>query len=701
MDFIHFMFCYGVKEMINYNKEYMDLLNTAWEKFTTFQDFDFSFMRPEIFQSWQRSRDFQVNPKEIKTDISTKEDIEKLSESNDLLISTVRPYMEDLYSIVQGSGFYLMLSDQNGIILDLLGDQDIINEGRKNSFLVVGANRSESFAGTNAIGTCLAIGKPLQIWGGEHYILGHKKYACSAAPIFDHEGEIIGCLNLTGEFTKIHTHTLGMVIGAVDGISKELKIRSAYNEIAAMSAQRSSILESVSSGLILLNGNDQIIQMNGNALRMLNINKNSIGKNIFESISIDEPVHKNFNFSTVKTEMQNKETTFYFMGSQSAPVKFSMSINFIGGNNSENRSVVVRLDESKQINKLVSKVSGFKASYTFQSIIGSSIATQKLINTSSRAAQSSSNALIFGESGTGKELVAQSIHNSSSYAKGPFVAINCGALPKGLIESELFGYEGGAYTGASKEGNPGKFELADGGTIFLDEIGDMPLDVQVTLLRVIQTKEVVRIGGKYPKKINVRIIAATNRNLFDAIDAKTFREDLFYRLNVLSINVPPLRERENDVCELADYFAETLNNPQKLKMHISQDVYPVLKSYSWPGNIRELENVIERAINITDDDEIRLEHLPIQIRANSNIPLAKSAPFADKTLTPSVHNHAEIPTPPMPGFNLKSTGYQLILSSLEERNGNIKEAAELLGISRRTLYRKMDLYGIDYKNYRE
>lgn len=674
--------------MSHFDYEYRQRVHEAWENFISHNDVDYSFMRPEIYESWKRSRDYRVDPSETKTTILNEEDLKKRHKANSLLIETAKPYMENLYSVVKDSGFYLILSDQEGIVLDLIGDEDIINEGRRRSLLVVGANRSEAFCGTNAIGMSLVLKKPIQIWGDEHYIEAHKNYACSAAPILNQTGSIIGCLNLTGKYTDIHTHTLGMVIGAVDGIAKELKIRSAYEEIEAMCAQRSSILESVSSGLILLNKNSQIIQANGNARRMLNFTEDAIGKNIFELISIDEPVHYDFSFDSIEKEIFNKETNIYLTGSALPPIKFSMSVHFVGDPSSHNRSIVVRLDESKQINKLVNKVGGFRASFTFSSIVGNSTATKKMNDTSMRAAQSSANVLIFGESGTGKELIAQSIHNSSSFSKGPFVPINCGALPKGLIESELFGYEGGAFTGASKEGNPGKFELADGGTIFLDEIGDMPLDVQVTLLRVIETKEVVRIGGKYPKKIDVRIIAATNRNLFDAIEAKTFREDLFYRLNVLSVTVPPLRERDNDISLLADYFVQTLNNPQRRKMHITDEVYQALKRYRWPGNIRELENVMERAINITDDDNIRLEHLPRQVIQGT--PSSHVSGSAEEGSVESLQ----------PGYNLKSTGYQLILSSLEKCDGNIKEAAKLLGISRRTLYRKMDHYEIDYKKYR-
>lgn len=674
---------------MQFNQEYQEKLQNAWEHFIASEDqnCDYTFIRPVIFESWLRCRNYGVNPYKKITSILNTDEIEKLCSENSQLIRTVRPYMERLYSIVDGSGYFLLLSDREGFVLDLIGDKEMI-EHAKESMLVVGANRSESIAGTNAIGTCLAIKAPIQMWNGEHYVTSHRHYSCSSGPIFDEEGNLLGCLNITGSYTEIHTHTLGMVLSAVDGITKELKIRKAYHEIKSMSAQRSSILESVTSGLILLNEKDHIIQMNGNAKRMLRLNgQNAIGKNINSMISIDEPNHV-YNFYDLKTSFSDKETNVFFSERSAAPVKFRISVTFVGDDSLHNRGTVIRLEEGKYINKLVNKVGGFKASYTFNSIIGSSSAAKRLISDCERAAKSSSNVLILGESGTGKELAAQSIHNGKSYSEGPFVAINCAALPKSLIESELFGYEKGSFTGARKEGNPGKFELADGGTIFLDEIGDMPLDVQAALLRVIQTREIVRIGAKHPKKIDVRIIAATNRNLIDEVEAKTFRQDLYYRLNVLTIHLPPLRDRDNDVCELADYFARTLNNPQNKAMHISPDVYPALKNYSWPGNIRELENVIERAINITDNDDIRPEHLPAHILQKTSAIKSPAASDAKAAFA-------------QPSFDYKSNGYHLIHSSLERSNGNIKYAAELLGISRRTLYRKLDKYGIDYKNYRK
>lgn len=227
------------------------------------------------------------------------------------------------------------------------------------------------------------------------------------------------------------------------------------------------------------------------------------------------------------------------------------------------------------------------------------------------AAQTPSNVLITGESGTGKELFAQAIHNASDRRNGPFVAINCGALPKSLIESELFGYEGGTFTGARREGCAGKFELANGGTIFLDEIGDMPFDVQVALLRVLQSHEVSRLGSSKTIKVDVRVISATNKDLLAAIDNNQFRSDLYYRLNVFGIAIPPLRERAGDVRLLADYFLQKYTSfSGHCLSGFTEAAYALLEEYEWRGNIRELENAVERAVYLTSEGRIGAECFP-------------------------------------------------------------------------------------------
>lgn len=679
--------------MNNFNEEYQKSLQVAWDKFINNEEYDYSSMRPEVLESWRRSRDAKVSPHETLSNILTDEALNIRINANISLIEIVHPYMKNLYSVVQGSGFYILFCDKDGFILDLIGDPDIIEHGKNYSQLVAGANRRESVVGTNAIGTCLVLGKPIQIWGEEHYILRHKDYVCSGAPFFDANGNIMGCLAITGRAECVHPHTLGMIISAVDGITKELNIRKAYEDIELISAQRNSIIQSMTSGLLLLNNAGRVIQVNNVALRLLDLKyENIIGKNLFEFIGFEEKLNPESNLSFINKEVYNKEVNIYLNGTTSPPLRFNMSVTFVKDHNGNNNGTVIRLNQPELINRLVNNINGYKSKYTFDSIIGNSDATRKLIATCKRAANSSSNILILGQSGTGKELLAQSMHNASSFRAGPFVAINCAAMPRGLVESELFGYEKGAFTGANKDGNPGKFELADGGTIFLDEIGDMPMEVQASLLRVIQTKEIVRVGGKYPKPINVRIIAATNRDLKQAIEQKTFREDLYYRLNVLAIEVPPLSKRDQDVCQLADFFVKIYGSSKDIS--ISPDVYPMLQGYQWPGNIRQLENVIERAVNITDTNIITVQHLPLELqnyRYTQDTAIWDSRkPNHSKSEAHDKSHH----------FNMNLNGEDLIRASLKQCNGNVTEAAKLLGISRRTLYRKLDKFDMSNEEFR-
>ncbi len=317
------------------------------------------------------------------------------------------------------------------------------------------------------------------------------------------------------------------------------------------------------------------------------------------------------------------------------------------------------------------------AKYSWETIIGNSLTMQRVKAMSSKAAKTDSNVLIMGESGTGKELFAHAIHNDSKRFDGPFVKINCAAIPKDLLESELFGYEEGAFTGAKKQGKVGKFELANGGTIFLDEIGDMPLDMQVKILRVLQEREIERIGGNRTIPVDCRIIAATNRNLVERIKENEFREDLYYRLNVINIEVPPLRERKEDIELLSLKLMEKLSNSLgHYVSNITVEALECLKAYNWPGNIRELENVIERAINMTDHETIELFHLPQFILAKKQ-----------KTFTelPQIQNLKEA---------IEEVEKTTITNCLIAVDHNKLKAAKLLGISRTSLYEKIEKYKI-------
>ncbi|SEN28603.1 sigma-54 interaction domain-containing protein [Lihuaxuella thermophila] len=315
----------------------------------------------------------------------------------------------------------------------------------------------------------------------------------------------------------------------------------------------------------------------------------------------------------------------------------------------------------------------------FHPIKGNGPAISQAIRIARRVAATDATVLISGESGVGKELFAHAIHRASSRSDQAFIAINCGAIPAALFESELFGYQGGAFTGADRKGKPGKLELAHKGTIFLDEIGELPLEMQVKLLRVLQERQFYRVGGTEPIQVDVRIIAATNRNLEERVAEGEFREDLYYRLNVVAIEIPPLRERVEDIPELVHLFArEIALQYGKPVPDFDPEVMVTLMNYSWPGNIRQLRNMIERLVILTEDGRICREHLPpsIQVpRLHSETSIAGQSRLSGQ----EKGNESEV---------------QAIQRALKTTYGNKAAAAKLLGISRGTLYNKMRKYGI-------
>jgi len=315
--------------------------------------------------------------------------------------------------------------------------------------------------------------------------------------------------------------------------------------------------------------------------------------------------------------------------------------------------------------------------YNFGEIIGLSKAMHGIFEQIQKIAPTDSSVLISGESGTGKELVAHSIHKLSLRRDKPFIKINCGALAESLLESELFGHERGAFTNAIRQ-KRGKFELAHSGSIFLDEIGNVSENVQVKLLRVLQEKEIDRVGSECTKKVNVRIIAATNRNLFESVQRGEFREDLYYRLNVIPLDLPPLRHRKEDIPFLVDHFLRKKGAEMKKPItKISQQAIEALEKYNWPGNIRELENLIERAIVLCDGDEIRLQDLPILLENGGQNML--SLPSENLALN----------------IVLENLEQQLIKRAMEKTDGVKTRAAEMLGIKTSVLYYKLDKYKIE------
>ncbi|MEJ9230513.1 sigma 54-interacting transcriptional regulator [Peribacillus butanolivorans] len=439
------------------------------------------------------------------------------------------------------------------------------------------------------------------------------------------------------------------------------------------------IIEFAYDGLVMVDTEGYVQMLSHAYADFLGVDQeSSIGKHVTEII---ENTRMHLVAKTGKQEVAElqKIKDNYIIATRSPILKQGKIVGAVGKILFKNVGQFTAL--SKRVNLLEIELKKYKgdfrernkASYTFDHIMGKSPALIEVKVQARIAAKSDSNVLILGESGTGKELFAHSIHNESRRAMGVFVKVNCAAIPAELLESELFGYEEGSFTGAKKGGKAGKFEAADGGTIFLDEIGELPLHMQVKLLRVLQEKEIERVGSTGSVQIDVRVIAATNRNLEEMVSKGEFRLDLYYRLKVMQIHVPSLRKRLEDVEILVNYFVEKYQNLMKKRVQsMSDQALRLLRLYKWPGNIRELENIIERALNIVEEEEmIDSKHLPEEITGH-------------KELVP-IRTLAEV---------MEETERATIFSCLEMTSGNKSETAKRLGVSRTTLYEKMNKYGL-------
>jgi PAS domain S-box-containing protein len=636
-----------------------------WERFITSGQLDEAAIKEVVAQSWLRCRRRGLNPEGGGSGvIATGKELEAILTKNRDLIDAALPFMQNLYRLVESSGFVVVLVDKNGYIIEEIGDIDVL-ESNRGLHYAKGVKWAEELVGTSAITLVLLGHGAIQIAGEEHYCRDHHGWACSAAPLSDGDGNFVGVLNVTGPKDQVHCHTLGMVVSAAAAITNILHVRKAQWELAEKARIHSTIVNSVSDGLLMIDASGVVTYINPVGARIFNLNPaDAIGK-YFGSLvdfkpKILEALETGQGYTDKEFFIETKRGTLHF-------VKTAVVLRDKFG---RVEGVIDIFREIKRIRNLVNQMVGARAQFFFEDIIGTSPAIMECIKLAKIAANGMANTLIQGESGTGKELIAQAIHNSSSRSEGPFVAINCGAIPRNLVESELFGYEAGAFTGAAGGGRPGKFELAHGGTIFLDEIGEMPLDIQVKLLRVLQEKRITRVGGQRCIDIDVRVIAATNRDLAKEVRDGNFRHDLYYRLNVLPIIAPPLRERRGDIIGLLQFLLQKMCRQLGVPLKsFSPEAQAALTEYDWPGNVRELENVIERAVNICSDQEIGLEYLPRSLNE-------KPAPTV------------------LPEVSLKEMERRLIEEALQKTSGNISNAAKLLGIGRNTLYSKLKEYEI-------
>ena len=613
-----------------------------------------------IKESWERCRAFGVDREHGKGKRVSEPEMDEIFKKNEGLMSVAIPLMKRMYQVVKGSGFSVMLTDGNGYVLETIGDEEIMKKAEELNFLK-GAIWTEEAVGTNAIGTAIHIDQPLQTIGTQHYCKTQHSWTCSAAPIHDEKGNVIGCIDMSGESGKAHIHTLGMVITAAYSIESQMEIIRSNTLINAT-------FSSINDGMIILDENMKISRLNEQACEILGYSSQELTKKDMHLITKDRELKSEI--SAIDEYYQNLDYAIYTRDGKmikciikAVPVKSS----------GKSMGTVITFKPSSQINKIVNKVAGYKAVYRFRDIVTNDRKMKETISYARKIADTDCSVMITGESGTGKELFAQAIHNHSYRAEEPFLAINCALIPGELIESELFGYEKGAFTGADKSGRPGKFEIADGGTVFLDEIGEMPLEMQSKLLRFLDNKKINRIGASYEKTVDVRIIAATNRDLLEEISKNNFRLDLYYRLSVMNIEIIKLDDRKEDIELLARHFTEKLNEAHDKKKTLSSRYIDMLKSRSWKGNVRELQNVVFRDYYLCESDELTVS----------------SGEMIMNDLEPEKQKN--VPSEIIDIGQAEAANIMTVLSSC---GWDVQRAAEIFGMSRATLYRKMKKYEI-------
>jgi len=574
--------------------------------------------------------------------------------------------MNQLYHLVKSSRFNVSLFDKDGFVLEIMQDKQY-EESSLASVWVVGAQWSENIAGNNAAGTSIFYKKPIRIFGPQHFCHAYHKHAVSSAPIFSPEGDLIGGITIIGYHFGAHPHTLGIAVATAQAIENELRSQKALDAVNKTSNDQKTVISNIPEAIITIDSRDYISFMNDHARKMFHVSPHSIegmrlkdvlgaaNNNFFEIIGRTESI----------TDMELRIFT------RNGNSDFTLTCNPIISPDGSFAGKIIFLSGISRAKTLVTRMIGAKAKFHFEDIYGQHPAFLKTLEQARMISQRTSTVLLLGKSGTGKDLFAQAIHNAGPRKDGPYIAVNCAAIPRDLITSEFFGYSEGAFTGSRKGGNQGKFELADGGTIFLDEIAEMPLELQSVLLRVIEEKSVTRIGGTRIRPVDVRIIAATNKDLKEEIRKGAFREDLYYRLNVFSIHLIPLTERPDDILLLMNLFVRKYEHSMNKRItRIHPDVITTFLNYPWPGNIRELQNIIERMMNIVHSNELTHDLIPEEIT-----------------------NFAKIS--PTDGFmeSPEETERKAIMKLLHLKfPKNI--IAQKMNISRMTLYRKMGKYGL-------
>lgn len=588
-------------------------------------------VRPVILRSWERSRERGVDGGLSQAPLGVPPGgLAALLGANGGLADAARPILTDLQSVLAGSGHVVTLCDPQARVLEVWGDPRGVAAAERIR-LVPGADWSEAGAGTNAMGTALAEGRAVLVLGSEHFCAGWEHWACAAAPVLDPlTGQVLGVVDISAECAVMNEQTVAAALSTARAVEGRLFQEQMALQYRLLAAYAEGLTGPGNAAVLLFDGRGHL-------------------QRAVPAGTAPTPAHLRLVADTLASGRPQNDWL---------PTESGLAEAVCQPVWHHNRALGAVL----QVRTAHRWRSPAPEPASLPGLVGTHPAFTRVMAQARQAAATAATVLITGETGTGKELLARAVHDLSPRAGGPFVAVNCAALPPSLAASELFGYAAGAFTGAAPRGAQGKLAAAHGGTLFLDEVGELPPEVQGALLRALESREVVRLGASRPQPVDVRIVAATNRDLVAEVASGRFRADLFYRLNVVTLRMPPLRERPSDVPALVQHTLTRLGVPD---YPAPPEALHRLQGYAWPGNVRELCNAVERAVVLGE-------------------PLDACLP------APALPGPATAPA----AGDLAAAERQTILAVLAECGGNASQAAHRLGIARSTLYRKLGALGV-------
>jgi transcriptional regulator of acetoin/glycerol metabolism len=639
-------------------------VDNAWDKFLcSGGDSEDIKIRKLIINSWERCLTEGVNPEQKAAPILASDGkLNTLFKNNKELLHCARPVIQQAQTFLHDLDTILFITDYQGVNLEITGDPDTIEQA-SGVGLIQGSGWSETVSGSNAVGTAIATRKPTQVHGQEHYCQGLKPWTCTASVITDpYDNQILGVIDVSGLTDTFDQFHVPLVVSWANQIQTALIQNLA--EHWRLIQQNCNFSNENNIGKLLFDRYGRLIQFSSNTPSILNSLGYNYDPNQKRRLSLEQ-------FGGEKIIYPHDDGQ-WVSGDWLKPIKHQSDVVGFELHIPSSKSIILPASNIPQ-DKATNKFNPFKNAYGISPSFKAS--SEKAI----KAAATPLPVLILGDTGVGKEVFAQAIHDSSNYHKGPFIDLNCGAFTKDLLNSELFGHVGGAFTGANKGGMAGKLESANGGTLFLDEIGEMPLEMQPVFLRVLQERKIYRVGDIKPIPVDFRLIAATNCNLKDLVAEGRFRKDLYFRLSTITLSLDPLSERREDIEGIAQLVLDRLSQ-LVIPNYLSSALLARLKTEKWPGNIRELVNVIECMCYMSENETLTLDDLPEEYQSDKDSSKIITKLYEQATQQLSSLDHAEL---------------KVIAATITQSGGNITQAAKTLGMAKGTLYQRMKKYGLE------